>query len=99
MFATGYPLLGVFFSTLYFMLLIFWIILAFHVFQDIFRSHDLGGGAKALWVLFILVLPLVGCLIYLVARGGAMHERQVHIVQAQQKAFEDYIRHVANTKE
>jgi len=99
MIASGYPMFGVFVSTLYFMILIFWIILVFHVFQDIFRSHDLGGAAKALWVLFILVLPLLGCLIYLIARGGSMHERQVQIVKAQQKAFEDYIRQVANTKE
>ena len=90
---------GVFVSTVYFMILIFWIILVFHVFQDIFRSHDLSGGSKALWVLFILILPLIGCLIYLVARGGSMHERQVQIAKAQQKSFEDYIRHVANTKE
>ncbi|NNN00934.1 MAG: PLDc_N domain-containing protein [Acidimicrobiaceae bacterium] len=99
MFASGYPMFGVFVSTLYFMILIFWIILVFHVFQDIFRSHDLIGGAKALWVVFILVLPLIGCLIYLVARGGSMHERQMQVVKAQQKAFEDYIRQVANTKE
>jgi len=99
MFATDYPLLGVFFSTLIFTGFIFWLLLVFHIFQDIFRSHDLGGTAKAFWVLLILVLPLMGCLVYLIARGGSMHERQVHEIQAQQKAFEDYIRRVANTKE
>ncbi len=99
MIATGYPMFDVFVSILYFMVLVFWIILVFHVFQDIFRSHDLGGGAKAMWVLLILVLPLMGCLIYLLARGGSMHERQIQAVKAQQKAFEDYIRQVANTKE
>jgi hypothetical protein len=50
-------------------------------------------------VLFIFILPLLGCLVYLITRGGSMHERQVHQVQAQQKAFEDYIRKGANTKE
>jgi hypothetical protein len=97
--ASNYPLADVFVSTLYFVLFIFWIMLAFHVFADLFRSHDLSGGAKMLWVLFILILPLVGCLAYVLIRGGSMHERQVHALQAQQKSFEDYIRHVANTKE
>lgn len=99
MIGTNYPLLDVFVSTFYFALLIFWIILVFHVVVDIFRSHDLAGPVKALWVLFIFVLPLIGCLVYLVTRGGSMHERQAQQLQAQQKAFEDYIRRVANTKE
>ncbi len=99
MLASGYPLLDVFISTLYLVLFIFWIILVFHVVVDIFRSHDLSGPAKALWVIFILVLPLLGTLIYVVVRGGSMHERQVQANAAQQKAFEDYIRKVANTKE
>ena len=84
MFGSNYPLLDVFVSTFYFIVLIFWIILVFHILSDIFRSHDLSGPVKALWVLFILVLPLVGCLVYLITRGGSMHERQLHQVQAQQ---------------
>jgi hypothetical protein len=97
--ASNYPLLDVFISTLYFVLFIFWIILVYHVVLDIFRSHDLSGPAKALWILFILVLPLLGTLIYVLLRGGSMQLRQHQVVQAQQKAFEDYIRQVANTKE
>ena len=99
MLATGYPLLDVFISTLYFVLFFLWLILVFHVMIDIFRSHDLSGPAKALWIIFILVLPLLGTLVYVLARGGSMHDRQVQVVAAQQKAFEDYIRRVANTKE
>jgi hypothetical protein len=99
MLASNYPLLDVFISTLYFVVFIFWIILVFHVMGDIFSSHDLSGPAKALWILFIFLLPLAGCLVYVLVRGGSMHERRVHAVQAQQKAFEDYIRAVANTKE
>lgn len=99
MFATGYPLLDVFISTLYLVLFIFWIILIFHIMMDIMRSHDLTGPMKAFWVLFILVLPLLGGLVYLIVRGGSMHEREVRAVQAQQKSFEDYIRKVANSKE
>jgi hypothetical protein len=99
MLASNYPLLDVFVSTLYFVLLIFWIILVFHVVLDIFRSHDLSGPSKALWLIFIFVLPLIGTLLYVVIRGGSMQERQVQVVKAQQNAFEDYIRQVANTKE
>ncbi len=99
MIGSSYPLAGVFVSTLYFAIFIFWIILIFHIMLDIFRSHDLSGPAKALWVLGILIFPLLGGLIYLVIRGGSMHERQLHAVAAQQKSFEDYIRKVANSKE
>lgn len=99
MLASNYPLLGVFISTLYIVLFVVWIILVFHVFADVFRSHDLSGPAKTLWVLFIFILPLLGTLVYLLARGGSMHERQTLALQAQQKAFEDYIRKVANSKE
>ena len=98
MLGAGFPLFDVFLSTFFFILLISWIILVFHVFQDIFRSADLNGPLKAVWVLFALV-PLIGCLVYLVTRGGSMHERQLCALQDQQKAFEDYIRKVANTKE
>jgi hypothetical protein len=99
MFAANYPLFEVFISMLYVALIIFWMMLVFQVMLDIFRSHDLSGAQKALWVLFILILPLLGALLYLVFRGGSMHERQSHVLQAQQKAFEDYIRKIANTKE
>jgi len=99
MFASSYPMLDIFFTMLWFMLFFFWIILVFHIIADIFRSHDLGGGMKALWVLFILILPLLGTLIYLIARGGSMQERQIQAAAAQQKQFDDYIRNVANTKE
>ena len=97
--ATGYPLLDVFATTLCVALFAFWIVLVFHVLQDLFRSHDLSGGAKARWVLFLFVFPLIGCVLYLLIRGGSMHERQLHSVQGQRQAFEDYIRAVSNTKE
>lgn len=99
MLASTYPLLDIFISTLYFVLFIWWLILVYHVIVDIFRSRDLSGSGKTLWVIFIFIFPLLGCLIYLLARGGSMHERDVQTMQAQQKAFEEYIRRVANTKE
>ena len=98
MIAANYPVFDVFVSTLYFAILIAWVILVFHVFQDIMRSPDLTGAARAIWVLFILALPLLGCLLYLIARGGDMHVRQERAVQVQRQAFEDYIRHVVADK-
>lgn len=99
MFASDYSILGVFLSTLIVTGFIFWLLLVYHIFQDIFHSHDLSGAAKAFWVLFLFVLPLLGCLVYLAVRGGSMHERRAHERQVQQQSFDDYIRRVANTKE
>ena len=60
---------------LYFFLFIIWIWLLITVFIDIFRSRDMGGGAKALWCIFVIILPFLGVFVYLIARGGKMHER------------------------
>ena len=69
----------VFWSMLWFFLFFIWIWLLIIVFGDIFRSHDLGGWAKALWVIFVIVLPYLGVFVYLIARG---HKMQEHAVQA-----------------
>jgi hypothetical protein len=73
---TGYPLLNIFLSTLYFFGWVLWIMLLFWIIMDIFRSADLSGWAKAGWLLLVIVLPLVGVLVYLIARGGSMQERR-----------------------
>ena len=75
MLASSYPVLDAFLTMLYFFLFIIWIWLLIMVFMDIFRSHDMGGWAKALWVIFIIILPFLGVFVYLIARGGKMHER------------------------
>ena len=97
MLATDYPVLDLFLTMLYFFLFFIWIWLLIMVFFDIFRSHDMGGGAKALWVIFIIILPYLGVLVYLIARGGKMQERRVQDVQQQQKAFDSYVRQAAGT--
>ncbi len=97
MLATQYPILDIFLTTLYFFLFIIWIWLLFMVFIDIFRSHDMGGWAKALWVIFIIVMPYLGVLVYLIARGGKMHERAAQQSAQQQKAFDQYVRQTAGT--
>jgi hypothetical protein len=97
MFATSYPVLDAFLTMLYFFLFIIWIWLLIMVFFDIFRSHDMSGWAKALWVIFIIILPFLGVFVYLIARGGGMHERGIQEAQQQQKAFDSYVRQTAGT--
>jgi ABC-type multidrug transport system fused ATPase/permease subunit len=90
-----YPLLSVFVSMLWFFLFFLWIWVLIMVFIDIFRSKDLGGFAKALWFLFVLIIPLIGVLVYLIARGGKMHERAVAQAQQQDEAFRAYVKDAA----
>jgi|SRR5580692_2517941 hypothetical protein len=73
--STSYPLLNIFWTMFLFFLWVAWIGLLFFVIMDIFRSRDLSGGAKALWVLFVFLIPLIGLLTYLIVRGGTMHDR------------------------
>jgi hypothetical protein len=82
---------------LYFFLFIIWIWLLITVFIDIFRSRDIGGAAKALWVIFVIILPFLGVFVYLIARGGKMHERAAAAAAEQQKAFDSYVREAAGT--
>jgi Phospholipase_D-nuclease N-terminal len=72
---SSYPLLNLFWTMFIFFLWVIWIWILITVFIDIFRSHDLSGWAKALWFLFVLFIPLIGVLVYLIARGGSMGER------------------------
>jgi uncharacterized membrane protein YcjF (UPF0283 family) len=92
---TGYPMLDIFLSVLYFFGWVLWLMLMFWIITDIFRSDDLSGWAKAAWLVGIIVLPLVGILIYLIARGGSMRERQEARARAQDAAFRDYVRQAA----
>src|SRR3981081_4464347 len=92
---TNYPLLDLFLTILWFFLWILWIMLLFWIITDIFRSRDLSGGAKAAWLLFVIVVPLLGVLVYLIARGDSMHDRRAREVQAQDEAFRTYVRDAA----
>ncbi len=97
MLASSYPVLDAFLTMLYFFLFIIWIWLLIMVFVDVFRSHDMGGLAKALWVIFIIILPFLGVFVYLIARGGKMHERAAKQAAEQQKAFDAYVKQAAGT--
>ena len=87
----------VFLSLLWFFMFFIFIWLLITVFADIFRSHDLSGWAKALWVIFVIVFPYLGILVYLIARGGSMHERAAKQQQAAQAQFDSYVKQVAAT--
>jgi type VI protein secretion system component VasK len=94
---SSYPLLNVFWTMFEFFLWVIWIWILIWVFIDIFRSHDLSGWAKALWFLFVLFIPLIGVLVYLIARGGKMQERAARDAQAQDEATRAYIQQAAGS--
>jgi hypothetical protein len=73
----NYPLLGIFWTIVEIFLWVVWFWILITVFIDIFRSPDMSGGAKALWFVFVLFIPLIGVIVYLIARGGSMQERSV----------------------
>jgi hypothetical protein len=91
----SYPLLGAFWTVFEIFLWVIWIWILIYVFIDIFRSRDLSGWAKALWFIFVLFIPLIGVLVYLIARGGSMHERAVKEAQQQDQEARRYIQDVA----
>jgi Short C-terminal domain/Phospholipase_D-nuclease N-terminal len=96
-FAYDYPVLGVFWSILVFFLWIMWFFLLFRVVADIFRSDDLGGWAKAAWLILVLLVPFLGVFVYVIARGDDMGRRDVAQAQAQDQAFQSYVRETAGS--
>ena len=95
MLAYDYPLLGLFWTMMWWFLWIAWIIILFKVITDIFRSHDMGGWGKALWAIFVVLVPWLGVLVYLIARGHSMAERDHERAAAQQDAFRSYVQETA----
>ncbi len=96
MIAYDYPILGVFWSMLIFFLFFAWIVILFRVFADLFRS-DIGGFAKAIWAIFVILVPFLGVFVYLVVHGNAMTQRSIEDAQQSQQAFQDYVRQTAGT--
>src|SRR5262245_52223229 len=95
MFAAEWGTGEVFWSFLWFFLFFIWIYLLFMVFGDIFRSHDLSGWGKALWSIFIIVVPYLGVFVYLIARGHKMSEHAAQDARAQDQAFREYVQQTA----
>jgi Short C-terminal domain/Phospholipase_D-nuclease N-terminal len=94
---TGYPLLDVFWTMLWFFLFFIWIWILIQVFIDIFRSDDMGGWGKAAWTIFVILIPLLGVLIYLIARGHSMGERNMREAQRQDQQFRKYVQDAAGS--
>ncbi len=97
MLAYDYPLLGLFWTMMIFFLFFAWLWLLFRVFADIFRSHEMGGWAKALWSIFVILVPFLGVFIYVIVYGKAMGERDVAAAQRREADFQDYVRQTAST--
>jgi hypothetical protein len=95
--AYDFPLLAMFWTMIFFFLWVAWIMIVFRVVIDIFRSKDLGGVGKAFWVLFVILIPWLGVLVYLIARGRSMGDRDVADAVAHEEAVQAYIRQTAGS--
>jgi hypothetical protein len=92
-----FSLWDVLLSMFWFMLLFAWIWLMISILGDIFRDRELGGGAKAMWTLFLIFLPWLGALVYLIARGDSMNRRSVKAAEEQREHFRAYVQDAAGT--
>jgi len=93
--ASSYPFLDVLWTMIIFFCWIIWFFLLFRVIADIFRRHDIHGGAKTLWLIFVIILPFLGVFIYLIAESHGMADRDMKSVQASQQQFDTYVKSVA----
>ncbi|MQS15530.1 SHOCT domain-containing protein [Streptomyces kaniharaensis] len=96
-YAVDYPLLNIFFTTMWIFMWILWFFLLFRVVVDLFRDDGLSGWAKAGWAVFVIVLPFLGVLVYLIARGQGMGDRERAHAQQSEQAFRAYIQEAAAT--
>jgi len=94
----NYPALDIFWTIIEIILWVIWIWILIYVFIDIFRSRDLSGWAKALWFLFVLLIPLIGVLVYLIVRGSSMHERSAQQAQQQDRELRAYVQEPAGPR-
>jgi len=97
MLAADYPFLDLFWTMLIFFVWVAWFMLLFRVIGDIFRRHDLSGGGKALWLIFVILLPFLGVFVYLIAQNEGMTARDLERTQASRQQFDDYVRSTAST--
>jgi hypothetical protein len=95
--ASSYPFLNILWTTLIFFAWVIFIWIVITVLIDVFRRHDISGWGKAGWVIFVVILPWIGVLVYLIANHDGMAERRSKEVQASQAQFDDYVRQTAGT--
>jgi Short C-terminal domain/Phospholipase_D-nuclease N-terminal len=93
--AADYPFLDVLWTMFIFFAWVIWFWLLITIFADIFRRHDIGGGAKALWTIFVIITPFIGVLIYMIVESKGMAERQAQAAQSARRQTDDYIKTVA----
>jgi hypothetical protein len=93
--AADYPFLNILWTMILFFAWVAWIWIAITIFIDIFRRHDIGGWHKALWVVFIIVIPFIGVLVYLIVQHDGMRERSLEQAKQQKQAFDQYVRDTA----
>ena len=95
--ATDYPFLNILWTMIIFFCWVVWIWMMIVILTDVFSRHDIGGWSKALWVVFLIVLPFLGVLIYLITQQKGMAERRMKSAQAAQSEFDSYVKNVAST--
>ena len=93
--AADYPFMDVLWSMIIFFFWVIWIWIVITVLIDVFRRHDIGGFAKAAWVIFVVVLPWLGVLVYLIVEHDGMRDRSTQQAQEQKQAFDSYVRDTA----
>ena len=92
-----YPILGFFWTMLFIFLWVAWIFLLIRIIADIFRNHEMSGIAKALWLIFVVIVPFLGVLLYVIIHSGDMAERDLQSMQKQQEQFDSYVRQTAGS--
>jgi hypothetical protein len=95
--AADYPFLDIFWSMIIFFVWVTWIWMMILILSDVFRRRDLSGWGKAGWTFFLIILPFLGALIYLIAQSDGMAERRAQDVQGQRAQMDDYVRSVAGS--
>jgi uncharacterized membrane protein YcjF (UPF0283 family) len=95
--AADYPFLNILWTMIIFFCWVAWFWILITIFADLFRRHDIGGWHKAAWIVFLIILPFLGVLIYLIAQSKGMAQRQLEQHQAAQAQFDQYVQTVATT--
>ena len=95
--AADYPFLDVIWTMFIFFIWILWFFLLFRVIVDIFRRHDIKGGKKTLWLIFVIFLPFLGVFVYLIANSDDIADRDARGAQAAQQEFDTYVKSVASS--
>ena len=95
MIAADYPFLDVLWTMFIFFCWIIWFWLLITIFADVFRRHDIGGGTKTLWCIFVIITPFIGVFVYLISQSKGMNERNLQNVKQQRQQTDEYIRSVA----